>query len=166
MKNGKLFSKFSVIDAVMVVIVLLLIVVVCVRLGFFATPDKAEEQVVTYDTEQALVTLRFSAVSAFLKDEPFAVGDSVYQTGKYLGTVESFEKQPWTATETMEDGTSVTVEYSTAYTYIVKVKATLTDKDNFWRSASDIPITVGNLAVFHTWRFAGNAAIFGVEKIQ
>ncbi len=165
MKAGKLFGKISVIDLAVIVLVILLIVAAVVRLGFFSTPDEAIESTkeVVYEKVERQVTLSFQNVEAIMLSDPFAVGDTLTLSNKTFGTVTSVEKEPYIMPEALSDGTTVTADQGNAYTYIVKVKATLTQKEGFLRAAKDEPIAVGQILKFASRYFQGKATIINVE---
>lgn len=166
MKNGKLFSKFSVIDAIVAVILILLVAVICVRCGFFKTPEKAQQKVETYETQDFYVTVAFNNITKKVRNDIMSSGQAVYLDGKKFGVVESVEKAPMESVAMMDDGTSFTTDLPGTYTYTVKIKATLTAKNNFWRSASDVTVAIGKMAKFNSCYFSGKGTVISVEKIQ
>ena len=165
MKNGKLFSKLSVIDLAVILLVLLIAVVAVVRIGFFGTPEQAVEQTVSYEKVECLVTLQFQEIEAKMLNDAMTKGETMYASGKVFGTVESFECVPATLRAKKQDGTIVTVKAKDEYNYNVTVKATLTQKDGMLYSGK-IPVGVGLGQTFVTHYFSGKAYVMSVEKIQ
>lgn len=165
MKAGKLFGKISVIDLAVIILVLLLVVAVVVRLGFFSTPSEAIESTkeVVYEKVECEVTLSFQNVESIMLSDPLAVGDILTLSNKTFGTVTSVERQPYTMSETLSDGTTVTADQGNAYTYIVKVKTTLTQKNEFLRAAKDEPIAVGQILKFASRYFQGKAIVTNIH---
>ncbi len=167
MKNGKLFSKISILDILIIGLILLVLAVVAVRMGFFSTADEAIQKTeqVKYETVDCLVTIRFRNQLSYL-DEPFSEGEKMYQDDKLLGTIESFTKEKETIMAILSDGSSVTATRDNAYTYNVTVKCTLTKRDGMLYPASDNPIAVGQSVFFGTHYFYDQGVVVGVEKIQ
>lgn len=165
MKNGKLFGKLSVIDLAVIVLVILLGVAVVVRLGFFSTPDEAIEstQEVVYEKVEKEVTLSFQNVENVMLSDPFAAGDVITLGNKTFGTVTAVERTSYTMPETLADGSTLTADQGNAYTYNVTVKATLTRKDGFLRSAKDEPIAVGQILKFASRYFQGKATVIKIQ---
>ncbi len=166
MKNGKLFSKFSLIDLGVILLILLVAVVAVVRLGWFSTPEEAEEQVqpVTYETVNCTVKVRFS-VSSRLLGEPFTVGERMFIGSKELGTVQSIQRETATQRVVLQDGSVVTTERKDAYNYIVTLNAALTRKNGMLYLNKD-PIVVGSGKTFSTHYFSGKGYVISVEKNQ
>lgn len=167
MKNGKLFSKFSLIDAAVLLLIVLVLVVVVVRMGFFSTPDEAIQKTeeVKYETVDCIITIIFRNQPLYL-GEPFSEGEKIYQDGKTLGTVQSVQREIETITGILGDGTSVTATRDDAYNYTITVKSTLTKKNGMLYPGSNNPIAVGQSLYFGTHYFYGKGVIIGVEKIQ
>lgn len=165
MKNGKLFGKLSVIDLLVIALVILLLVAGAVRLGFFSTPDKAIEgtQKTEYTKVEREVTVSFAGISDIMLSDPVAVGDMMLVSGKPFGRVISVEKEPNTAAHTLSDGSVVTVEKPNAYNYIVKVKATLWEKNGFLRTEKNNVVAVGKTLTFITEYFMGNAMVRDIQ---
>ena len=165
MKAGKLFGKLSVIDLAVIVLVVLLIVAAVVRLGFFSTPDEAIEstQEITYEKVEKEVTLSFQNVESLMLNDPFAVGDILTLGNKTFGTVTLVEREPYTMSETLSDGSTFTADQGDAYTYNVTVKTTLTQKEGFLRGAKDEPIAVGQILKFASRYFQGKATIINIQ---
>lgn len=165
MKSGKLFGKLSVIDLAVIVLVILLIVAAVVRLGLFSTPDAAIESTkeVVYEKVEKQVTLAFQNVEAIMLNDPFVPGDVLTLDNKTFGTVTEVTCEPYTMQETLSDGRVLTADQGDAYTYIVTVKATLTQKEGFLRAGKDEPIAVGQILKFASRYFQGKATVLNVQ---
>ena len=77
-------------------------------------------------------------------NDPFVPGDVLTLDNKTFGTVTEVTCEPYTMQETLSDGRVLTADQGDAYTYIVTVKATLTQKEGFLRAGKDEPIAVGD----------------------
>ena len=166
MKNGKLFSKLSLIDLLVILLIVLILVVAVVRLGLFSTPEEAQEQIqpVTYETVECNLQARYT-ISATMQGEPFTVGEKVYIATKQLGVIEKIEREPATTRVTLEDGSIVTTERQDAYNYIVTIKTKLTKK-NGMLYFYEVPVNVGSGLTLISHYYSGKAYVIGVEKIQ
>lgn len=167
MKNGKLFSKLSLIDLAVILLVVLIVVVAVVRIGLFGTPEEAEEQTqtVTYEKVECLVTLQYASIPAYLIGQPIHEGETLYAGGKAFGTVESVQQENATVRSKKQDGTIVTVTCKDAYNYNVTLKTTLTKKDGMLYFEK-IPVAVGLGQTFVGHYYSGKAYVTSVEKIQ
>ncbi len=168
MKNGKLFQKLSVIDLAVILLLLMVLVVAAVRLGLFASPEKAPQQAspVSYETVKCSVQLEFQNLPANLQKNPFTEGEVIYEGSKKLGTIEKIDIVPAQATVELTDGSAVTLERKDAYNYIITVQTTLTAKDGMLRAATGNPVAVGQQLSFSTRYYYGKAFVIGVEKTQ
>ena len=84
-------------------------------------------------------------------------------SGKAFGEVTSVQRVPYTDMRALNDGTTVTVEYRNAYTYIVKAKATLLEKNGFLRTAKNDVIAVGETLTMTTEYFKGVAIVTDIK---
>ncbi len=168
MKNGKLFSKISIIDILVILLVVVMLVAVAVRVGFFSSPDQAIEKVQSTETPTAKYTvkLRFQNITALTYEDPIQVGDAMLQSGKSFGAVKKVTRTPYQKLEALADGTTVTVDQLDAYNYTVETDVTLSQKNGTLRTAAGKMIAVGMTLEFSTQYFGGKAVIIGVEKIQ
>ncbi len=165
MKNGKLFGKISVIDLAVIALIVLLLSAAVIRVVFFPTPDKAIQgtEKGTYEQVEREITLSIANVSKQLLSDPLEIGDTLMISNKVFGEVTHLERVPYTDTYALEDGTTVTVNLEYAYTYIVKVKATLLRKNGFLRTTTNDTVAVGKTLAVATEYFFAHAIVTDIQ---
>lgn len=166
MKQGKLFGKFSVIDAIALGLVILLIVALGVRLAAFRSADEAEKTPAEqkYIEQVCTVEIRFSGINGYLQQDALKEGDTLTVSGKKFGTVQSVVIQPATVFTTLADGSVVTSERQDAYNYTVTVQATLFEKENLLRDSKNNVIAVGKGLSCYTKLFAAKGVVLSVKR--
>ena len=165
MKNGKLFSKFSVIDLAVILLILLVTVVLVIRMGWFSTPEVAVEQTATYETVECTVQLRFPNVTANLLSDPFTKGQALYIGNTKFGSIEQIRREAAQQRIVLRDGSVVTSDRKDAYNYIVTLKTTLTRKNGMLYFKNE-PVAVGTGETFLSRYYAGKGYVISVEKTQ
>lgn len=168
MKNGKLFSKLSLIDALVIAVILLLVIVTAVRFCGFSTADKAAQQTTeqTVVKEKCRITMRFDNVSGQLLRDPFFEGQPLTQKNKTLGTLISYQKVPFVEQVVLQNGKTITTKSQNAYTYTVVLEATLDRSEGERRTAAGEAVGVGKSFTVSSQLFSLKGTVIGVEKIQ
>lgn len=119
-QNGRLFGKVSVIDLLVVLVVLVMA---------FALHIKNNELDASKTSSDANVTITFTAkvenLSKHIADS-IQVGDTVYDkdrsSGGAIGTITDIQVLPAQVTESMRDGTFVTVTNENACNLLVTIQ--------------------------------------------
>ena len=172
MKQGKLFSKVSLIDLSIIVFLLLVLAVLVCRLALFPsandTKDEEQKEFVAQDYEavDCILSIKFQKVSSTLLSQPLQEGDRMLRGTYELGEITQVTREANTTTVGLTSGEAVTVERENAYNYCVEVPARLYRMDNALRLPDGTVVAVGQSMNFGTHYFYGKGLITGVEKIQ
>ncbi len=169
MKNGKLFGKLSWIDLVVLLFLVLLAVVTAVRFIGFRSSEAAKNSAATTETTARVsydITLRFLSVPTTLMQEPFAEGQGMMVRNKAFGKILSVEKEKAYRETTLADGSVEFVENAHAVNYIVTTRVSLEEKNGGLYAEGGDTVGVGKILTVCTRLYAGDAAVFRVEKTQ
>ena len=168
-KNGKLFSKISVIDIIIVLVVVFLIGSVV-----YARTVGQESVPVTKQEIDFTITLKAFSVRD-TQQAPFAPGEKVFSdAGELLGEIVSVEKKP-TVTKVkvtegeLEDGSSANGTYvnrdSAEYVdYYLTVKGTGTETDKGLFASGSLAVIPNNAFILSSKYFNGSAIVLSVQK--
>lgn len=159
-KNGKIFSKISIIDIVIVLAILFLVL-------SFAFSKTSNSNGVTVSKQEIKYTTQIK-VYGMIKTErsPFAVNDNIYgSNGEFVGKVVSLEVKPTVSKVKLTDGTHVdhTSEEYVEYFITLEGSGTQTDKGVF--ASGTLAVIPNNNISISSKLYVGNAIVLSVEKI-
>lgn len=158
-KDGKLFSKISIIDIVIVLVILFIVV----SLVFGKTDTPAATKVSKNETNYTLV---LKAYGLYKHDrEPFSVGDNIYgNNGESIGKVTAITSENTKSNIKLSDGKYVEFSNPQFYDYFLTIegKGTSTEKGMF--ASGTLPLIPCNNVTISSKYFNGNSIVLSVEK--
>lgn len=158
-ENGKLFSKISLVDIVIVFVLIFLIV--SLILGKSSIPN-----VTNVSNNEIKYTLELKVYGLYMHQrEPFSVGDNIYGNDrKIIGKITSIRRENNKSKIKLANGTYTDYVNPQYYDYYLTIegKGNSTDKGIF-SSGSVALIPCNNITVSSRY-FSGNSIVLSIEK--
>lgn len=158
-KNGKLFSKISIIDIIIIVTLLFLAAVFALNLFGKADAPVSNVPEVSYTTELKVYSMYKTAV------EPFAVGDNVYSsTGALIGKIEEIAVEDAYTKKTMANGQYVDFKSGEYVDYYLKISGKGSQTDAGIKSGGVFALNPNAAIIVSSRLYYGNAIVLSVKK--
>ena len=158
-KDGKLFSKISIIDVIIVLVILFM--GASFILGKSNTPASTK-----VSKNESKYTLVLKAYGLYKHDrEPFSVGDNIYgNNGESIGKVTSITSENTKSNIKLSDGKYVEYANPQYFDYFLTIegKGNLTEKGMF--ASGTLPLIPCNNITISSKYFSGNSIVLSVEK--